>query len=177
MILLTLVGYFTYTRIAEVDVLLAQRGNSLARQLAPGTEFALFAGDNAALDRLAKAAVREADVAGVTITDARAASSPLRRPESADARRGGPIHTARPSDAASKRRISRADRARQRAGQARRNHRDHVARVGTGRSAASCCLLGWASGRLAAACGRTRAWASETASFNRFGAWPGPWRS
>jgi two-component system, sensor histidine kinase len=70
MILLTLVGYFTYIRIAEVDVLLAQRGNALARQLAPGTEFALFAGDSAALDRLAQAAVREADVASVTITDA-----------------------------------------------------------------------------------------------------------
>ncbi len=70
-ILLTLVGYFTYTRIAEVDVVLAQRGNSLARQLAPGTEFALFAGDSAALDRLAKSAAREVDVAGVTITDAR----------------------------------------------------------------------------------------------------------
>ena len=71
MILLTLVGYFTYTRIAEVDVVLAQRGNSLARQLAPGAEFALFAGDTAALDRLAQSAVREADVASVTITDAR----------------------------------------------------------------------------------------------------------
>lgn len=71
MILVTLAGYFTYSRIAEVDVLLAQRGNSLARQLAPGTEFALFAGDSAALERLAQAAVREADVASVTITDAR----------------------------------------------------------------------------------------------------------
>ena len=71
MILLTLVGYFTYTRIAEVDVVLAQRGNSLARQLAPATEFALFAGDSAALNRLAQSAVRETDVASVTIADAR----------------------------------------------------------------------------------------------------------
>jgi len=71
MILVTLAGYFTYSRIAEVDVILAQRGISLARQLAPGTEFALFAGDSAALERLAQAAVREADVASVTITDAR----------------------------------------------------------------------------------------------------------
>src|SRR5262245_13754276 len=70
MILITLVGYFTYTRIAEVDVLLAQRGIALARQLAPGTEFALFAGDRAALERLATAATREADVISVTITDA-----------------------------------------------------------------------------------------------------------
>ncbi len=70
MILLTLAGYFTYARIAEVDVLLAQRGVSLARQLAPGTEFALFAGDAATLERLAQAAAREADVATVTISDA-----------------------------------------------------------------------------------------------------------
>jgi HAMP domain-containing protein len=72
MILLTLVGYFTYARIAEVDVLLAQRGVALARQLAPATEFALFAGDRAALDRLASTAAREADVIDVTITDAQA---------------------------------------------------------------------------------------------------------
>jgi|KBSMisStandDraft_5_1062788.scaffolds.fasta_scaffold00769_9 signal transduction histidine kinase len=70
-ILLTLVGYFTYMRIAEVDVVLAQRGNSLARQLAPGAEFALFAGDSSALDRLAQSVAREAGVASVTITDAR----------------------------------------------------------------------------------------------------------
>ena len=69
MILLTLVGYFTYSRIAEVDVLLAQRGKSLARQLAPAAEFALFAGDVATLEKLAMASVDEADVAGVTITD------------------------------------------------------------------------------------------------------------
>jgi signal transduction histidine kinase/CheY-like chemotaxis protein len=70
MILVTLVGYFTYARIAEVEVLLAQRGVSLARQLAPGTEFALFAGDRSTLERLASAATREADVIGVTISDA-----------------------------------------------------------------------------------------------------------
>ena len=70
MILLALVGYFTYSRITEVDVLLAQRGISLARQLAPATEFALFAGDRVALERLAGTAAREADVANVTIFDA-----------------------------------------------------------------------------------------------------------
>jgi len=69
MILVSLVGYFTYARIAEVDAALAQRGVALARQLAPGAEFALFAGDRAALQHLTDAAAREADVATVMITD------------------------------------------------------------------------------------------------------------
>ena len=43
LILLTLVTYFTYDRIAEVDRSLARQGIALARQLAPGAEFALFA--------------------------------------------------------------------------------------------------------------------------------------
>ncbi len=70
MILLTLVIYFTYERITEVDVALAQRGVLVARQLAPGAEFALFAGDRSALQRLTDAAVHEADVRSVTIADA-----------------------------------------------------------------------------------------------------------
>ncbi len=70
LILSTLVTYFTYSRIAEVDVALAQHGLSVARQLAPGAEFALFAGDRAALQRLSDAAARESDVASITITDA-----------------------------------------------------------------------------------------------------------
>jgi signal transduction histidine kinase len=70
MILLTLVSYFTYARIAEVEVALAQHGVSVARQLAPGAEFALFAGDRAALQYLADAAARETDVQAISITDA-----------------------------------------------------------------------------------------------------------
>ena len=70
MILVTLITYFTYTSIADVDVALAQHGLSVARQLAPGAEFALFAGDRAALQRLTDAAAREADVASITIADA-----------------------------------------------------------------------------------------------------------
>jgi len=69
MILVSLVGYFTYTLIAEVDTLLAQRGVALARQLSPAAEFALFAGDRAALQHLTDAAARERDVASVTIKD------------------------------------------------------------------------------------------------------------
>lgn len=69
MILITLVTYFTYERIAEVDASLAQRGILVARQLAPGAEFALFAGDRAALQRLTDAAIHEGDVKSVTIAD------------------------------------------------------------------------------------------------------------
>jgi signal transduction histidine kinase/FixJ family two-component response regulator len=71
LILFALVTYFTHARIAEVDVALAQHGLSVARQLAPGVEFALFAGDRAALQRMADAAAREAGVASIEITDAR----------------------------------------------------------------------------------------------------------
>lgn len=70
LILVVLVGYFTYARIAEIDVALAQQGVAVARQLAPGAEFALFAGDRAALQRMTDAAAGEANVASVRITDA-----------------------------------------------------------------------------------------------------------
>ena len=69
MILLALVIYFTYERIAEVEVSLAERGKLVARRLAPSAEFAIFAGDNAALQRLADAAAAEADVSAITIDD------------------------------------------------------------------------------------------------------------
>jgi two-component system, sensor histidine kinase len=70
MILLALVTYFTYQRIEEVDVSLAERGKLIARRLAPGTEYAIFAGDRAALQRLADAASSEVDVSSIAIDDA-----------------------------------------------------------------------------------------------------------
>jgi signal transduction histidine kinase/CheY-like chemotaxis protein len=70
MILLSLVIYFTYERIVEVDVSLAERGKLVARRLAPATEFAIFTGDHAALQRLADTAVHEADVSSIAIADA-----------------------------------------------------------------------------------------------------------
>src|SRR5437879_3629260 len=69
LILLALVIYFTYERIAEVDVSLAERGKLVARRLAPGAELALFAGDRAALQRLTDAAVHEVDVRSISIAD------------------------------------------------------------------------------------------------------------
>jgi signal transduction histidine kinase len=69
LILCTLVVYFTYTRIVAVDASLARQGQSVARQLAPGAEFALFAGDRVALQRLADAAARETDVSSIRIVE------------------------------------------------------------------------------------------------------------
>ncbi len=69
MILLSLVTYFTYQRIEEVDVSLAERGKLIARRLAPGTEYAIFAGDRAALQRLTDAASSEVDVRSIAIDD------------------------------------------------------------------------------------------------------------
>ncbi len=70
LILFTLLIYFTYVRIAEVDAALARQGVSIARPLASATEFALFAGDRATLQRLADSAAREANVATIHIRDA-----------------------------------------------------------------------------------------------------------
>ena len=69
MILFTLVAYFTYQGIREVDISLSERGKLVARRLSVGTEFAIFAGDRAALQRLTDAALREADVSSITVHD------------------------------------------------------------------------------------------------------------
>ncbi len=70
LILLALVTFFTYERIAEVDVSLVERGRLLARGLAPEAEFAIFAGDRTTLQRLVDAAAHEVDVRGIRIDDA-----------------------------------------------------------------------------------------------------------
>jgi signal transduction histidine kinase/CheY-like chemotaxis protein len=70
MLLLALVSYFTYERIAEVELSLGERGKLVARRLAAPAEFALFAGDNTALQRLADAAAAESDVSAISIEDA-----------------------------------------------------------------------------------------------------------
>src|SRR4051812_4650995 len=69
MILFTLVAYFTYQGIREIDLSLSERGKLVARRLSVGTEFAIFAGDRVALQRLTDAALNEADVSGITVQD------------------------------------------------------------------------------------------------------------
>jgi two-component system sensor histidine kinase BarA len=66
---LLLSGYFTHTRLNDLDQSLRDRGLAIANQLAPASEFGVFAGDLALLQRQAEAALREADVAHVMIAD------------------------------------------------------------------------------------------------------------
>ncbi|MCW9059488.1 MAG: response regulator [Gammaproteobacteria bacterium] len=66
---LLLSGYFTHTRLKDLDQSLRDRGQAIANQLAPASEFGVFAGDLGLLQQQADAALREADVAHVMIAD------------------------------------------------------------------------------------------------------------
>ena len=64
-----LTGVFLYGRVTDLSGAHQQRAYALARQLAANAEFGLFAGNQASLQMLANAAMREPDVAAVTIID------------------------------------------------------------------------------------------------------------
>jgi two-component system sensor histidine kinase BarA len=66
---LLLSGYFTNTRLKDLDQSLRDRGQAIANQLAPASEFGVFAGDLGLLQQQAEAALRETDVAHVIIAD------------------------------------------------------------------------------------------------------------
>ena len=66
---LLLSGYFTHTRLNDLDQSLRERGQAIANQLAPASEFGVFAGDLGLLQQQAEAALRESDVAHVMIAD------------------------------------------------------------------------------------------------------------
>jgi signal transduction histidine kinase/CheY-like chemotaxis protein len=70
LIVAALVTYFTFARVLDMDRALEQRALAIGRQLAPASEFGLFAGDVANLQRLTDAAQREPDVSAITIRDA-----------------------------------------------------------------------------------------------------------
>ena len=61
--------HFVNSRIADLELSLHSRGLAIARQLAPASEYGVFAGNREILKRLADAAMREADVSWVAITD------------------------------------------------------------------------------------------------------------
>jgi PAS domain S-box-containing protein len=65
-----LVFYFLQLRYEDVDAALLSRGAGLVRQLAPAAEYGAFAGNQADLQRLTQATMREPDVVAVTIRDA-----------------------------------------------------------------------------------------------------------
>jgi diguanylate cyclase (GGDEF)-like protein/PAS domain S-box-containing protein len=61
--------HFIFTRIAALDRELQDRGQAIARQLAPACEYGVFSGNSEILASLAQSALRETDVLSVAITD------------------------------------------------------------------------------------------------------------
>jgi signal transduction histidine kinase/ActR/RegA family two-component response regulator len=61
-----LAGFFVYDRFEDLEYSLYQRGRTLARQLAPAAEYAVFSGNREALEALANGVVREPDLKAVT---------------------------------------------------------------------------------------------------------------
>ncbi len=68
-ILALLVGYFTHSRIKDINQSLSERGSAIARQLAPASEYGLFTRNQESLQLLADSANKEADVLLVAISD------------------------------------------------------------------------------------------------------------
>lgn len=69
-----LTAYFSLARYSEMDRHLEERSLTVASQLAQACEFALFSGDTAALDQLARSLARSGEMLGVTIADPRGRS-------------------------------------------------------------------------------------------------------
>ena len=61
--------YFINTRINDLEQGLMVRGHAIANQLAPAAEYGIFSGNQEILNRLAKAALSEADVSSVSFFD------------------------------------------------------------------------------------------------------------
>ncbi|MBT9612972.1 MAG: EAL domain-containing protein [Burkholderiales bacterium] len=88
-----LVLHFVNSRIADLEQSLRERGLAIARQLAPASEYGVFAGNRDILQRLSDAALKEADINWVVITDINgdilaASGKPSRLPHVANAHAG-----------------------------------------------------------------------------------------
>src|SRR5579871_3020124 len=70
-IAIALVWYFTQTRIGDLDRALIERGLAVAHQLAPASEYGVFAGNRDVLKQLTESALREPGIEGVGVFDAR----------------------------------------------------------------------------------------------------------
>ncbi len=68
-IALLLAGYYTFTRIQDLDLSLEERGEVIARQLAPASEYGVFSGNTDFLFSLANATIEESDVRCVSVRD------------------------------------------------------------------------------------------------------------
>jgi diguanylate cyclase (GGDEF)-like protein/PAS domain S-box-containing protein len=61
--------HFAVIRIQDLDKALLDRGQAIARQLAPACEYGVVSGNRAILVNLAQAALRETDVVSISITE------------------------------------------------------------------------------------------------------------
>ena len=61
--------HFVNSRIDDLEQSLRDRGLAIARQLAPASEYGVFSGNHQILQRLTDAALKEADVNWVVVTD------------------------------------------------------------------------------------------------------------
>ena len=68
-ILVLLILYFTATRFDALEESLSNRGVSIARQLAPASEYGVFAGNGDILQKIADSTLQEPDVSSVEISD------------------------------------------------------------------------------------------------------------
>ncbi|PCM43663.1 ATP-binding protein [Marinobacter sp. ANT_B65] len=62
--------FFTYSWVANIETLLRDRGESLSRQLATGSEYGLFTANRSLLASLSNALLEEQDVRSITFFDA-----------------------------------------------------------------------------------------------------------
>lgn len=69
LIAVVLAWFFTYARFGDLDRQLHERGFSIARQLAPASEYGVFSGNRDFLRQLAESATTEAGVSYVAIMD------------------------------------------------------------------------------------------------------------
>ncbi len=70
LLVLLMESYFIHERFSDIDRSLLERGSLIARQLASGAEYGVFANNLDALTGLAGATLRQPDVRGVAILDA-----------------------------------------------------------------------------------------------------------
>jgi len=85
--------HYVNSRITDLEQSLRERGLAIARQLAPASEYGVFAGNRDILQRLTDAALKETDINWVVITDINGeilatSGKPSRLPHVADAHAG-----------------------------------------------------------------------------------------
>ncbi|MBO6849848.1 MAG: hybrid sensor histidine kinase/response regulator, partial [Marinobacter sp.] len=61
--------FFTYSWVTNIESLLQDRGQSLSRQLAAGSEYGLFTANRSLLNSLSNALLEEQDVRSITFFD------------------------------------------------------------------------------------------------------------